>query len=94
MPASRQLHRRRRELNLALDAAPNEYRPDLDYDRERESIMDTIDQMDPEWRALVNEHGFTPVVKALRSTDDLDQARKILAERHQLRQAQLAIGTG
>ena len=92
MAASRQLYRRRRELQRDLNAAPDEYRPDLDYEAERASIMDTIDQMDPERRALVNEHGFTAVVKIMRETQDLKRVKKMLAERHRNRQQQLAEG--
>jgi hypothetical protein len=73
------VQRRRRELNRALNSAPVEYRADLDY--EPSAIMDTIDQMDPYVRGLVNEHGFSPVMKALRETQDLGRVKKTLDER-------------
>jgi hypothetical protein len=90
MRASRQIYRRRRELHRALEAAPIEHRSELDYDALE--IMESIDNMPTEYRALVNEHGFTPVVKALRETTELDRVKRILAERHRSRQQQLAEG--
>lgn len=82
--------RRVRERERVISSVPEEHRSELDYDRD--NIMEAVDAMRPEWRDLVNVHGFTPVVKVLRETGDLERAKNILDRRHQMRQQQLAEG--
>ena len=82
--------RRVRERERSISAAPLECRNELDYDRD--SIMETFDFLDQPWRDLINEHGFTPVIKARRETSDIVKATKMMKQRHAFRQQQLAQG--
>lgn len=61
-----------------------------DYDRF--AMMMKIDTMAPEWRALVNAHGFTAVIQTMMDTADVAAARAMLQRRHEARQMQLAYG--
>jgi len=67
--------------------------PDEDPDYDRDSMMIAVDMLDRGWRDLVNEHGFTAVVKVWRETANLDLARRMLQARHEMRQQQLAQGS-
>jgi len=67
--------------------------PDEDPDYDRDSMMITVDNLDRGWRDLVNEHGFTAVVKVRRETADISTARRMLQVRHEMRQQQLAQGS-
>lgn len=73
-----------------LPALPAE---DVGVDYDATAIMQSIDMMPRAWRDLVNEHGFTAVMKVLRETADLATARRALAARHDMRQRQLAQGS-
>jgi hypothetical protein len=57
-------------------------------------MMVAVDHLPREWRDLVNQHGFTAVVKVRREVGgDLDAAQRLLKARHAIRQAQLAQGS-
>lgn len=66
--------------------------PDEEADYDRDAMMLKIDVMEPEWRALVNERGFTAVIKTMFDTTDINVARRLLRQRHDMRQMQLARG--
>lgn len=83
-PGGRAYWRRRREYREAVD----DTEVGIDYDAVK--LMYAIDNMDRPWRDLVNEHGFTAVMQALRETSDLREARHMLFCRHKMRQEQLA----
>lgn len=82
--------RRVRERERSASAAPNEYRGELDYDRD--DIMEKIDSLPMGWRMLINEHGFTPVMKAREFSTDIRTVEKMMKQRHEWRQQQLAEG--
>jgi hypothetical protein len=63
----------------------------IDYDAAER--MRAIDRLERPWRDLVNEHGYVPVVKALREASTLPKVREILRQRHENRQRQLANGS-
>ncbi len=69
---------------------PAEYRGELDYDRN--DIMDKIDSLPPGWRMLINEYGFTPVMKAREFVKDINAAERLMRQRHNQRQRDLAEG--
>lgn len=70
--------------------APEQYRNELDYDRD--DIMDKIDSLPMGWRMLINEHGFTPVMKAREFSTDIRNVEKMMIQRREMRQRQLAEG--
>ena len=61
--------------------------PDEDPDYDRFGIMMKVDQFDRGWRDLVNEYGYTPVVKVMFQTADAKAAANILAQQRANRQA-------
>ena len=79
---------RERERNTSI--APNEYRSELDYDRD--DIMDKIDSLPMGWRMLINEHGFTPVMKARQYSTDIQTVERMMNQRRATRQQELAEG--
>jgi hypothetical protein len=81
--------RRKHALELQPRPAPV-YREELDYDRL--DIMDKIDSLKPGWRMLINEHGFTPVMKALKYSSDINVVERMMQQRHAARQQDLAEG--
>lgn len=82
--------RRMREQERTASTAPDEYRGELDYDRI--DIMDKIDSLPMGWRMLINEHGFTPVMKARDYSADIRIVEKMMNQRRDMRQQQLAEG--
>ncbi len=83
--------RRVREAErFASSAPPERYRGELDYDRI--DIMDKIDSLPLGWRLLINEHGFTPVMKARSISTDINVVERMMKQRHDMRQQQLAEG--
>jgi hypothetical protein len=82
--------RRVRERERVSSTAPLEYRSELDYDRI--DIMEKIDSLPLGWRMLINEHGFTPVIKAREYARDINVVEKLMNQRHRMRQQQLAEG--
>ena len=61
-----------------------------DYDRL--GMMMKIDTLDQPWRDLINEHGFTPVIKLMFETS-IEGARVALDRRREMRQRELAHGS-
>lgn len=82
--------RRVRERERTTSRAPVEYRDDLDYDRD--DIMVKIDSLPMGWRLLINEHGFTAVMKARQYSTDIRVVEKMMNQRHEARQRELAEG--
>ena len=67
--------------------------PDEEPNYDRDEMMVMVDHLAREWRDLVNEYGFTAVIKTRRDVgDDLNAARRALKIRHNVRQRQLAEG--
>lgn len=67
--------------------------PDNEPNYDRDDMMVAVDSLAREWRDLVNEHGFTAVVKARREVGvDIDAATRMLKARHAMRQRQFAEG--
>jgi hypothetical protein len=67
--------------------------PDDEPNYDRDDMMVVVDSLGREWRDLVNEHGFTAVIKARREVGaDLKAATRMLQTRHAVRQRQLAEG--
>ena len=85
----RRVRQRERELSR-LPAGNDNYRGELDYDCV--DIMEKIDSLPMGWRMLINEHGFTPVMKAREYSTDIRIVEKMMNERHRQRQQQLAEG--
>jgi hypothetical protein len=82
---------RQRERSLAArPAAPNDWFGEQDYDRHE--IMAKIDSLPLGWRMLINEYGFTPVMKARSWSTDIRTIEKMMKQRHDHRQQQLAEG--
>lgn len=82
---------RLRERNMAArPLAPNEYRGENDYDRA--DIMAKVDSLSMGWRMLINQHGFTPVMQARNYSTDIAIVEKMMNQRHEIRQEQLAKG--
>ncbi len=65
-----------------------EYRGDLDYDRDE--IMEKIDSLPLGWRMLINQFGFAPVMQARMYLLDINVVEKMMKQRHEQRQQQLA----
>lgn len=82
--------RRVRERERTTRVAPNEYRGELDYDRN--DIMAKIDSLPMGWRMLINEHGFTPVMQARQVSTDIRDVEAMMKRHHEWRQQQLAEG--
>jgi hypothetical protein len=80
--------RRVRERERAASRAPVDWPNEHDYDRD--DIMAKIDSMSMGWRMLINEHGFTPVMKARDYTTDIRVAERMMNERRRQRQDELA----
>jgi hypothetical protein len=83
-----------RTRERALSAAPEavidwDYR-ELNYDRN--DIMDKIDSLPMGWRMLINEHGFTAVMRARDVSTDINIVERLMKQRHAHRQQQLAEG--
>lgn len=74
---------------------PEEPDPDADNadDYDRLGMMMKIDTLDQPWRDLINEHGFTPVIKLMFEVRDVEQATQALNRRREMRQSQLAHGS-
>ena len=85
---------RLRERSLAArPLSPNEYRDDLDYrDIDRSDIMTKVDSLPMGWRMLINEYGFTPVMKARQLSTNISDVERMMRLRHAQRQQQLAEG--
>jgi hypothetical protein len=67
--------------------------PDHEPNYDRDDMMVMVDGLGREWRDLVNEHGFTAVIKTRREVGaDLQAATRMLRQRHDMRQRQLAEG--
>lgn len=80
--------RRVRQLERCAPRVRHEYRAELDYDRN--DIMAKIDSLPMGWRILINEFGFTPVMQARQYSTDIRVVEKMMAQRWQKRQQQLA----
>jgi hypothetical protein len=83
--------RRIRERERTSSTLPCEYRSELDYDRI--DIMEKIDSLPLGWRMLINEHGFTPVMKAREYAKDINVVERLMNQRREQRQQQLATGS-
>lgn len=84
------LARRRRDHRPRWSDIPE--CPDDDPDYDRDDMMVRIDAMEPAWRDLVNEHGFTAVLRCLMETRDVRVATIMLEGRRHRRQIDLAEG--
>lgn len=82
--------RRVHERERFISSAAEEYRVELDYDRD--DIMAKIDSLPMGWRMLINQHGFTPVMWAREYSTDISVVEKMMNRRHEMRQRQLAEG--
>lgn len=90
-PGGRLYWRRVRECERSQPKLRNDYRSELDYDRD--DIMDKIDSLPMGWRMLINEHGFTAVMKARQFSSDINVVEKMMNVRWHDRQQQLANGS-
>ncbi len=86
---ARTLTRRRRDERAVYRPkwfeVPEEHDDDPDYDRF--SMMMKVDNLEPAWRALVNEYGYTPVCKLMFTVADPKVAAGTLAQQRANRQA-------
>jgi hypothetical protein len=73
-----------------MSEAPSEDCAGLDYDQIE--IMDKVDSLPMGWRMLINEHGFTAVMQARQYTTDIKIVEKMMNQRREMRQKQLAEG--
>lgn len=67
-----------------------EYLEEVDYDRD--DIMAKIDSLPMGWRMLINDHGFAPVMKARQFSTDIRVVEKMMMQRRDARQRELAEG--